>query len=68
MDPAWQRSCPQVWLTNEDLAQRWRMPLDSVRYLRQTGKGPTGVKIGRRVLYRIADVEAFERDAAGGAA
>lgn len=45
-----------------------RTPAETVRYWRHVGKGPASFKIGRRVLYARADVEAFiaaAREAAG---
>lgn len=59
------------YLTTSQLAERFQTPESTVRYWRHTGYGPPGVKIGRRVLYRVADVQEWERairrDAAGGA-
>lgn len=49
------------YATPEDLTERWpgttRGGLAQQRYL---GRGPKFVKIGRRVLYRWADVYAYE--------
>jgi hypothetical protein len=47
-------------LTPVELAERWRMPTGTLRNWRSEGTGPTYIKIGQRVLYPVADVEAFE--------
>lgn len=49
-----------VWLTTEDLAQRFRTSPSTCRYWRHTGYGPQGVSIGRRVLYDLTEVERWE--------
>ena len=50
-------------LTTEELAKRYRTSPETVRYWRHIGKGPKSWKLGRRVLYAIDDVEAFEAKA-----
>jgi hypothetical protein len=54
----------RVWLTTEDLAQRFRTTANTVRYWRMAGVdyGPQGVKVGRRVLYDLAEVERWEAE------
>jgi hypothetical protein len=47
-------------LTQTDLARRWRISprtLERWRYLRF---GPNYVKVGGRIVYLLADVEAYE--------
>jgi hypothetical protein len=47
-------------LTQTDLARRWRISprtLERWRYLRF---GPNYVKVGNRIVYLLADVEAYE--------
>ncbi len=71
-------AAPEVkYLTTAELSVRTRTPVETIRYWRHLGtKGPRSVKYGRRVLYPIEDVEAWERQArnaeanvhAGGAA
>ena len=46
-------------LTTQEVADRLRTPAATVRYWRHTNYGPRSIKVGRRVLYREADVEAF---------
>jgi len=42
------------------LAARWRMSPRTLEQWRWQGRGPKYLKIGGRVIYRLADVEAFE--------
>ena len=44
-------------LTVEEVAERLRRPVATVRYWRATGTGPKGARLGGRVLYRTSDVE-----------
>jgi hypothetical protein len=50
-------------LTTEEVAERFRTSPESVRFWRHTGKGPRSFRVGKRVLYSLEDVEAWERDA-----
>lgn len=47
-------------LTTKDLAARWQTTPGSLAYARCKRQGPTHIKIGKRVLYRLADIEAYE--------
>lgn len=47
-------------LTPTDLADRWGVSRGHLANERSDGRGPTYLKIGSRVLYRIADIEAYE--------
>lgn len=45
-------------LTLQQVAERYNIPENSLRYWRaQGGTGPKSARIGRRVMYRAADVE-----------
>ena len=46
-------------LYTEEVAALARKPVATLRWLRATGKGPKSGKLGRRVIYRRADVEAW---------
>jgi Helix-turn-helix domain len=49
------------WLTTKQVADRYPHTSEStVRYWRHMGTGPRGVKIGRKVLYRLSAVLAWE--------
>jgi predicted DNA-binding transcriptional regulator AlpA len=49
------------YLTVDELAERYQVPVATVRYWRVQGTGPKAVKIGRWVRYPLTDVLAFER-------
>jgi excisionase family DNA binding protein len=49
-------------LTVHEAAEMLRMPKDSLRYRMHTGAAPVSVKIGRRRLFRRADVERWIQD------
>lgn len=47
------------FLTTQEVADLLRTPAETIRYWRNVGKGPKSFKLGRRVLYTEADVQAF---------
>jgi hypothetical protein len=47
-------------LNQRDLARRWSMSPRTLERWRWMNEGPPYLKIGGRVVYRVADVEAFE--------
>ncbi len=51
------------YLTMAEVAERLRTNVDTLRYWRQNGKGPRSFKIGKRVLYDVADIEAYISEA-----
>lgn len=52
----------RIWLTTDDLGDRFRTSAGTVRYWRHIGYGPTGVRIGRRTLFDLAEVERWEAE------
>lgn len=49
-----------VYLTEREFSERYRIPPRTAQRWRATGDGPPFVRLGpRRVLYRLADVEAW---------
>ncbi len=52
-----QRHC----LNQKELARRWGISHRTLERWRYSGQGPAFLKLGGRVLYRLADVEAFEQ-------
>jgi DNA-binding transcriptional MerR regulator len=50
------------FLTLDDLAERYQVPIATVRYWRHRGTGPKAVRIGRYLRFRIEDVLAWEQD------
>ena len=51
---------PVRHLTQDDLAQRWRISPRTLERWRWLQEGPQFLKIGGRVVYRLDDVEAYE--------
>lgn len=47
-------------LTQFDLANRWRLSHRTLERWRYDGQGPTYLKLGGAVVYRLEDVEAYE--------
>jgi Helix-turn-helix domain len=48
-------------LAEDHLAQRWLCSKSRLQKWRSAGRGPAYLKIGRRILYRLADIEEFEQ-------
>ena len=46
-------------LTTAEVAQIMRSPVSTLRYWRHLGTGPHSFRVGRRVVYRRADVAAW---------
>lgn len=49
-------------LNQKELAERWTISYRTLERWRWAGEGPAYMKIGGRVVYRLANIEAFERD------
>jgi hypothetical protein len=49
-----------IHLTAEELATRWHVHLGTLANQRTSGSGCPYIKLGKRVLYRLKDVEDFE--------
>lgn len=50
----------EICLSQIDLAARWRISPRTLERRRWTGEGPSFMKLGGRVIYRLEDVLAFE--------
>lgn len=50
---------PSDLMTLEEVAQRTNTPANTVRYWRHLGQGPKFARIGRRLMARRSDVEAW---------
>ena len=48
-------------INTADLARRWNLTTITLSRWRVHGKGPTFLKLGRRVVYRLEDIEEFEK-------
>ena len=46
----------------EEVGEELRMPVATLRWMRHVGTGPKSFKIGRRVVYKRSDVEAWFED------
>lgn len=68
-DPAFEpmlRMSEAIMLTPRELARHWRLSVGHLGLLRRQGKGPAHVQINGRVVYRHADILAYElRNGAG---
>lgn len=51
----------EVHLTPKELATRWHMSHLTLKDYRTDGNGPRYIKFGRKILYPMSEVEAFER-------
>lgn len=49
-----------LFLTPRELARHWRLSIGHLSFMRRRGQGPRYVKINGRVVYRHADVLAYE--------
>ncbi len=49
-------------LTQKQLARRWALSERTLERWRCTGEGPTYVKLGGLVRYRLADILAYEQE------
>jgi hypothetical protein len=49
-------------LDQTTLASRWQVSPRTLEQWRWKGTGPRYLKVGGRVVYRLADVEAFEAE------
>jgi hypothetical protein len=47
-------------LSQLDLTQRWQLSSRTLERWRHLGRGPAYLKLGRGVMYRLQDIEAYE--------
>ena len=52
--------CPAL-MSQKQLAARWQMSKRSLYRMRSEGTGPPYIKIGVSILYKLADIEAYEK-------
>jgi len=52
--------CNDQFLTSKELAERWRVHVNSVERWRREGKPPDYILINGKILYNLADIEALE--------
>ncbi|WP_431266834.1 helix-turn-helix transcriptional regulator [Dankookia sp. P2] len=53
-------------LSQNDLAERWKISPRTLERWRWIGQGPAFMKIGGRVVYRLEDVLAYEAESLRG--
>jgi hypothetical protein len=58
--PGW-TNCGSRLVSTKELSKMWDMPESTLRYWRCVGIGPVYVKLGGRIKYDLADVEAYVR-------
>ena len=58
---AWRKALDGKHLSPEELADREGVPLETVYHWNKTRTGPSYLKVGRHVRYRVADVLAWEK-------
>lgn len=51
---------PDNHFNQVELARRWKLSARTLERWRWQGTGPSFLKVGGRVLYRLEDIEAFE--------
>jgi hypothetical protein len=51
-----------VCLNQVELAARWKISHRTLERWRWAQEGPRYLKLGGRVVYRLTDIEAFERE------
>jgi predicted DNA-binding transcriptional regulator AlpA len=49
-----------TFVTQKQLSRRWGLSPRTLERWRHDGEGPRFIKLGRRVAYRLIDIEAFE--------
>lgn len=47
------------WLSTQEFADYIGLSVETIYYWRKKGAGPSGVRIGRYVKYRLSDVDAW---------
>ena len=52
---------PVRHLVQSELAERWRVSPRTLERWRSAGTGPLWLQLNGRVVYRIEDIETFER-------
>ncbi len=50
-----------ILLTPQDLAKRWNLEPNTLGQWRWNCRGPRYLKINRSILYRLEDIEEFEK-------
>lgn len=59
-----QNPMPKVFMPTRELAERWLVTPEILRYWRRRQTGPSYYKIVTKVLYKIEEIEEFEKSPA----
>lgn len=51
----------QIFLSEKELAERWRIKPQTLNMWRHKGKGPDYIKIEGKILYKIETIESIEK-------
>lgn len=62
------RPDPRITRSEAELAERWGISRRTLQRWRRDGEGPPFLRLGRRVFYRLTDIERFEEAARAGCA
>lgn len=57
-DEAYESTRPRL-LTLEEVAERMRVPIGTLRHLRTTRRFAPAIKVGRRVVWDVVDVDTW---------
>ena len=60
-DPRPSHSDPRIALSEAKLAERWGISRRTLQRWRRESRGPSFLRLGRRVVYRLDDIEIFEK-------
>ncbi len=52
----------KICFTQKELARRWTLSHRTLERWRWAGEGPAYMKIGGRIVYRLDDILAFEKE------
>jgi hypothetical protein len=61
-NPPGTETAPINHINQDQLSKRWNISARTLEHWRWEGIGPSYLKLGRRVVYSFADIEAFERE------
>ena len=48
------------YLTSKELAERWKLTVETLKKWRIAGKGPPHRKLGGRILYKFEEIQKIE--------
>lgn len=49
-----------IFITSKEVAIRWKLTPETMKKWRCAGKSPPYRKLGKRILYKIEEIERFE--------